>query len=51
MPTPRKGESQNDFVSRCVSYVVRESNGKVTGDHAVAKCYGIWRQHRKEGSR
>ena len=44
MPTPRRGESKNAFIHRCIPYVVRESNGKVTGSHAVAKCFGIWRQ-------
>jgi hypothetical protein len=45
MPTPNKGEKQQKFVSRCISYLSKESPGMSSG-HKAAKCYGIWRQHR-----
>jgi len=48
MPTPKKNETKNEFIHRCIPYVIRESGGKVSGDHAVAKCFGIWRQWQKE---
>lgn len=37
---PNPGESEDDFISRCVSYVMDE--GK-TADEAVGKCYGMWK--------
>jgi len=43
MPTPRAGEKQSDFISRCVKQVVGE--GK-TQDQALGQCYGVFRQHR-----
>ena len=36
---PNAGESEDDFISRCVSYVVNEGR---TTDEAVGKCYGMW---------
>lgn len=41
MPTPKTGESEKEFVSRCIPIVMKE------GDHdqeqAAGKCYGIYR--------
>ena len=45
MPEPKAGESQNDFIARCVPAVMDE--GK-TQDQALGKCYGIWRQSKKK---
>ena len=47
MPTPRKGESREAFISRCVGYV-REHEGITDSSHAAAKCNGIWEQHQKK---
>ena len=47
MPTPNAGESKEHFMSRCVSVVVHEE-GDRNIPHAVAKCYGIYRQWQKE---
>lgn len=46
MPTPNKGESQADFIHRCVPIVM---NDGTTDDNkqAVAICGSIWR--RKHG--
>lgn len=42
MPSPpRKGESQQDFISRCISYL-RKREGK-SADQAAGQCYGMWR--------
>ena len=43
IPTPNKGESQKDFISRCIPYVIREGT---TDDQkqATAICYSIWRK-------
>lgn len=48
MPTPNKGETQDEFISRCVPIVIRDDNLDAGDEkdrkHAVAKCFGIWRQ-------
>jgi len=38
---PEAGESENDFISRCVKYVMAEG---LTQDQALGKCYGMWKQ-------
>ena len=38
---PEPGESENDFISRCVKYVMAEG---LTQDQALGKCYGMWKQ-------
>lgn len=43
MPTPRKGESKNDFMSRCIKEVKKEGKSQ---DAAVGKCQGIWDNNR-----
>jgi len=40
MPTPKKGESRNDFVSRCIRQLRRE--GKHEQKAIVGKCEGIF---------
>ena len=39
---PNSGEKKDDFIPRCISYVVNE--GKDT-DQAVAICNGLWDEH------
>lgn len=43
MPTPKKGESEKDFVARCIPYVMKEDD-KLSQKQAAGKCYGIYRQ-------
>jgi len=43
MPTVKPGESQSDYMSRCVPYVMAEAGTK-SKSHAVAKCLGMYRQ-------
>jgi hypothetical protein len=43
---PAKGERKDDFIPRCISYVVSE--GKEAGQ-AAAICYSMWDQHFAEG--
>jgi len=38
---PEPGESENDFISRCVKYVMAEG---LTQDQALGKCYGMLKQ-------
>lgn len=42
---PRKNESKNDFIQRCVSV---EVNAGYDQAQAVAICYSIWRKHRRK---
>jgi hypothetical protein len=37
--SPSPGESKEDYISRCIPYVINE--GK-TPDEAAGKCYGMW---------
>lgn len=43
MPTPNRGESQDDFVSRCMEYPDLQSKPE---DQRAGECYGIYREHR-----
>jgi len=47
MPTPGEGESKQDFISRCISYVENEDND-MTHEQIQAYCYDIWEKD-KEG--
>lgn len=49
MPTPNKGESQSDFVSRCIPIVMNEGTAK-DNKQASAICYSIFRRHDKKES-
>ncbi len=47
MPEPKKGESKDDFIKRCIMYVRAEESGKdVKPGYFYAKCNGIWETHR-----
>lgn len=39
MPNPRKGETEEEFISRCIQVVMQEG---LTQKQALGKCYGIW---------
>lgn len=46
MPSPpTAGESQSDFVGRCIPYMIREH--KKEQKQAVAMCYSMWRSRGK----
>ena len=47
MPTPKEGESQGDFVDRCIPIVVNEGNAS-DNKQAAAMCYSLWSQHKKD---
>jgi len=36
---PNPGESKDDFISRCIPYVLNEG---LSQDEALGKCYGMW---------
>ena len=42
---PRKNESKNDFIQRCVS---AEVGAGYDQSQAVAICYSIWKKHRRK---
>lgn len=44
MPEPKSGESESEFVSRCVTVVMGEG---LTQEQALGKCYGMYRSHKK----
>jgi hypothetical protein len=47
MPTPRKGETQAQFIDRCVPFVLEDGSAK-NQKAALGRCYGIWRNAKKE---
>jgi DNA replication protein DnaD len=47
MPTPRRGEKQKDFVSRCIPVVLKDGTAKGQ-DQAVAVCNSMWEDRNKE---
>lgn len=46
MPKPKEGETQKEFVSRCIPMVMDEGTAK-DDKQAVAICYSMWREHMK----
>ena len=48
MPTPQAGESQDDFVSRCIPVVLEDGTAE-DQEQAAAVCYSMWREAREEG--
>ena len=49
IPTPNKGESEKDFISRCIPIVINEGTTKDT-KQATAICYSIWRRSKEKKS-
>ena len=49
MPTPKKGESRNDFVSRCIRQLRRE--GRHEQKEIVGKCEGMYTYYTKESKK
>jgi len=43
IPTPRKGEDRDHFISRCISFLVREGDPR---NQAIAICYSTWRKNK-----
>ena len=46
IPVPNKGESEKDFIKRCIPYVIKE--GK-EADQASAICHSIWKRKHEQG--
>lgn len=46
MPTPRSGESEKEFVARCIP-VAKKEDPSLSDKQAAGKCGGIYREHKK----
>jgi len=46
MPAPREGEKQKDFISRCISYIIKKEGKK--RDQAVAICHSLWEEKKSK---
>lgn len=46
MPTPNKGETEKEFIGRCIPYMMNE-NPDMKQDQAVAICYSYWEKEKK----
>lgn len=44
MPTPRQGETEQQFVSRCVPFVIEEGTAE-SEEQAAAMCHSMFRDH------
>jgi len=45
MPTPKKGEEKQEFISRCISYMHKNEDDKYPDDdQKTAICYSMWDQ-------
>jgi len=49
MPTPKKGESKDEFISRCVKYVIDDGTASSV-KQAVAICYSLWDKRNVSGA-
>jgi len=48
MPEVKKGESEQSYISRCISHCIK--NEGLTQEQAAGKCYGMWRNKKKGSS-
>lgn len=44
VPKPRSGEDRKVFISRCISFVAKESPDRPQ-EQRIAMCYTSWRKH------
>lgn len=47
MPLPKPDESQDEFIGRCIPYVLQEGTTK-DPKQATAICYSLWRKHKEK---
>ena len=45
MPVPRDNEKKEDFIKRCIPYIIKEGKSK---DQSIAMCYSIWKNKNKK---
>lgn len=46
MPEPKRGESREGFISRCIAHLISKE-GKEKKE-AAGQCYGMWDNKKKE---
>ena len=46
MPEPRKNETEEDYIGRAVSYMIKTEG--LSQKHALGKAYGMWRERQKK---
>ncbi len=49
MPTPRKGETRESFMSRCVPMRHSEHPNE-PNNQSVAVCFSMWKEHSKKSA-
>ena len=47
MPTPNRGESEKDYVARCIPIVIKDGTAK-DGRQASAVCHSMYKDHKKK---
>lgn len=47
MPKVKEGESEKDYIARCVPYVMNEDSSR-TQEQALGLCYGLYKESKKE---
>jgi hypothetical protein len=50
MPTPKKGESEDDFVKRCIPIVIDDGTAD-DGSQAAAICHSMYEQSKRSEGR
>jgi cation transport regulator ChaB len=48
MPSIEKGESESDYVKRCIPYCINKEG--LSPDAAAAKCHGMYKEHKEKGT-
>lgn len=48
MPSIKKGESEKDYVARCIPIVMKEKG--IDSKEASARCHGMYQQYKKKGT-
>lgn len=48
MPSIEKGESESDYVKRCIPFVINKEG--LSPEAAAAKCHGMYKQHKEKGT-
>jgi hypothetical protein len=43
MPYPERGETKEEYISRCIPYMIKNEGKKQ--DQAVAMCHAFWKQY------
>jgi len=47
MPYPKEGESKENYISRCIPYMMKEGTAK-DNKQAAAICYSMWEKNKNE---